>query len=416
MTQASLTGWQRGRTITLILGGLLLSALIVGSTTTGSAQPTRPAPKGKTPPKGKGPVIVKPTPPPPLKLTVVSKDQSVFDTVKTINASLDKAWKDNNIVQSRWADDYEFIRRASLDVIGRIATPGEIAEFLRDPTDTRRSLLIDRLLNKPEYANHWAEVWTNWLLTRTGLFGRGRYHDEMARWLKDQFALNLSYDQLVRGLLTASGKNDENGAVNFILAHVGENVPAGNRNEDGQFEMVPITSRISRLFLGIQVQCAQCHDHPFTNSIKQNHFWGINAFLRQVERNGNLPRRRQDGLMTLELRDNTNVNTKAKVYYEKRNGVLLEANAEFLPVGDAKKGQRLPPAPMANSAARNWPTSWSITTTSARLPSIACGQYSWAGGSFIPWTISTTRTRQPTPNCSTSCPPASATTTSISRS
>ena len=58
-------------------------------------------------------------------------------------------------------------------------------------------------------------------------------------------------------------------------------MPQGRRGEDGMFEMVPITSRITRLFLGIQTQCTQCHDHPFDANLRQEHFWGINAFLRQ---------------------------------------------------------------------------------------------------------------------------------------
>ena len=81
-----------------------------------------------------------------------------------------------------------------------------------------------------------------------------------------------------------SGKNNENGAVNFFLAHLGETNPPDKRREEGQSEMVPLTSRITRVFLGTQVQCAQCHDHPFQKSIKQDRFWGVNAFLRQVKR------------------------------------------------------------------------------------------------------------------------------------
>ncbi len=311
--------------------------------TSSTAQNPKGNPKGKADPKEKGPV--KPTPPPPLKLTIVSKDKTVDPMVKSINTILNKAWKDNNIVQSRWADDYEFIRRASLDIIGRIATPAEINEYLRDPVDTRRSLLVDRLLSKPEYASHWADVWSNWLLTRAGPFGRGRYHAEMVDWLKEEFAQNRSYDRIVRGLLTATGKNNEEGkgAANFLLAHVGEPVPAVNRNEDGQFDMVPVTSRLTRLFLGIQVQCAQCHDHPFSPSIKQHHFWGINAFLRQVNRSpAMMPMGRQNTQIPLELSDNPAVNQKPRSPYEKRNGVIQFAKAEFLPVGEEKEGKRLP--------------------------------------------------------------------------
>ena len=81
--------------------------------------------------------------------------------------------------------------------------------------------------------------------------------------------------------------------VNFFLAHMGEPLPQ-NRRGDGQFEMVPLTSRITRLFLGIQLQCVQCHDHPYDNSLKQDMFWSVNAYLRQVERGGTPPNLQQN--------------------------------------------------------------------------------------------------------------------------
>jgi hypothetical protein len=270
----------------------------------------------------------------------------VTDVVNTINAKLEEGWKGNKIVHARYADDYEFIRRVSLDIIGRIAKPEEILEYSKWPKEKRRSMLVNELLygsRSEEYARHWANVWANWLLTRSGPFGRGMYHDQMNLWLEDQFAQNKKYDEMVKGLLTASGENTKNGAVNFILAHVGENVPQGRRAEEGAFEMVPLTSRVTRLFLGTQVQCAQCHDHPFYGNIKQEHFWGVNAFLRQVARKGTPPgmqRNMPAGPLTLE--DNENTAKEAMVFFEKRNGVILTAKAEFLPQGEAKRGSRLP--------------------------------------------------------------------------
>src|SRR5207237_2304167 len=90
----------------------------------------------------------------------------VREMVGMINKALDSAWKENKVTPSRPADDYEFIRRASLDIIGRIAKPEEITQFLRDPKETRRTKLIDRLLASADYPRHWANVCTNWLLSR----------------------------------------------------------------------------------------------------------------------------------------------------------------------------------------------------------------------------------------------------------
>ncbi|MBJ7304286.1 MAG: DUF1549 domain-containing protein [Gemmataceae bacterium] len=295
-----------------------------------------------------------PLPPYPVfpKLTIVGKtpDEKLIteQVVKSINQKLDASWRENKIVPSGFIDEYEFIRRVSLDVVGRIASPEEIAKYMRYPQASRRSQIIEDLLASEDYPRHWANHFTNWFLTRSGTFGKGKYHEETAVWLEDQFASNRGYHDLAKDVITASGENTENAAVNFILAHLGEPVPAAKQSQEGKFEMVPITSRITRLFLGIQMQCAQCHDHPFNNSITQKHFWGINAFLRQVERTGTPPAETGNRMMTLPklgLKDNTSTNADGIIFFEKRNGVILPTKPIFmeekkLSSGPAATGRR----------------------------------------------------------------------------
>src|SRR5262249_37538655 len=149
---------------------------------------------------------------------------------------------------------------------------------------TRRAKLIDKLLydekyteKGPTYASNWANIWTVWLMTRSG---SQLHRDQMSLWLANRFDEKDSrFDKIVTDLLTATGKTNDVGAVNFILAHLGEAVPGNKQRQEGQFEAVPITSRTTRLFLGLQIQCTQCHDHPFNNQWKQQHFWGVNAYF-----------------------------------------------------------------------------------------------------------------------------------------
>src|SRR5262249_12737805 len=142
-------------------------------------------------------------------------------------------------------------------------------------------------------------IWTTWLMTRSG---NKLYHEQMQVWLEEQFAKNAPWNKFVSELLTAEGENDENGAVNFILSHLGEPTPQPKVPEEGAFNYVPITSRTTRLFLGLQTQCTQCHDHPFNPQWKQKHFWGVNAFYRQVVREGNpMMRNNQRGMQPPKL-------------------------------------------------------------------------------------------------------------------
>lgn len=355
MLRASVRGWQPGRLRSLLLGVLFLGGLLVALSRHEATSAPPPGADAKDA-KAKGKAVKAPVPvrwPDPIKLTLVAKNDeelsSLRDMVSTINKRSEEKWKENQIVPSRYSDDHDFIRRASLDIIGRIAKPEEIREYMKDPKETRRSKLINRLLESDEYPRHWASLWSNWLLGRSGVFGRGEYHEYLATWLEDQFSQNKPYSSLVKSLITATGENNDTekggAAANFILAHLGENVPPAHRGEEGQFQLVPLTSRITRLFLGTQVQCAQCHDHPFYSNLKQEHFWGVNAFFRQVVRDGQPPQMggRMMTFGKLTLRDNENIARNGLVYYEKRNGVILTARPEFLPSGDDKHGAQLPP-------------------------------------------------------------------------
>jgi hypothetical protein len=346
MADATSSKARRGHALVvagLLLAGLFcLSELAPAQTGTGKARGKGAVGKGLD----KGASNARPTGPTTLKMTIVSEGADVAEMTKVIDTKLEAGWKANKITPSHFCDDYDFIRRASLDIIGRIATPEEIERYLKDPAEKRRSMLIERLLKHDDYPRHWANLWANWLLTRSGDFGRGKYHEQMQVWLEDQFAQNKPYNEMVRKLLTAKGKNADNGAVNFFLAHLGEANPPDKRQEEGQFEMIPLTSRLTRVFLGAQVQCAQCHPHPFFASLKQEAFWGVNAFLRQVKRDPP-PMRRNNRMMArgdITLLDDDNVNPDANVFFEMRNGKVKMWKAEFLPSGGKERGPRLDPA------------------------------------------------------------------------
>ncbi len=246
------------------------------------------------------------------------------------------------------------MRRVFLDVIGRIPTADEIRDFEKDRSADKRAKLVKRLLYDEaykikgddgktvvyeyadEYAKHWADIWMVWTMTRAGT--NEVYHEQMEFWLKKQFANNVGYDTLVRSLLTASGKGTENGAANFVMAHLGEASPPDRRISDGPFDAVPITSRVTRLFLGIQTQCTQCHDHPFNPEWGQENFWGVNAFFRQTSRDATPTppagalNKKQKGIdaVKVTVTDDPKLNSNKLTFFERRSGVLMSTKPTFL--------------------------------------------------------------------------------------
>lgn len=297
----------------LVLGSLLACGLPVEDRAAGAEDTSKPA-------------VARPAD--PLPSAPLAAQPAHSDPTRLINEKLAEKWQANNVTPSARCTDHEFIRRASLDLIGRIATPKEVKQFLKDPANVRRAWLIDRLLKSDEYAKNFANIWTVLLMTRSGATDavQSVYHQQMHDWLEARFAENVSWKEIVTRLLTATGKTSkENGAVNYILTNLGEPVPPGN--QEGHFTMVPVTARTTRLFLGMQTQCTQCHDHPF-NPGKQLNFWGINAFFRQVDRKGKPPRRSPEAVV-LELVDDLSLDPDGMVSYENRRGMVSATKPYF---------------------------------------------------------------------------------------
>jgi hypothetical protein len=329
MTTAAMRGFRQGRALARLMGYLVVGGLVLGLALSEPAQAEKK--KETTKPGAKKPGSREPAELKAVTDVLARSDGSV--QIGYINEEIRKKWKETKINPSQRCTDYEFIRRASLDIIGRIAKPAEIDRFMKDSPDKRRSLLIERLLESEEYSKNWANIWTVWLMTRSGAFDPSLkdHHEQMQVWLEEEFAnKDAQFDKIVTQLLTATGKTNENQAVNFILAHLGEPIRDDPIN-NGKYTMVPITSRVTRLFLGLRTQCTQCHDHPFNDDWKQSHFWGINAFFRQTDPSGQPGRnRRAMGSRKYELKDNPDLNPEGIVFFERRNGVVLPTKATFL--------------------------------------------------------------------------------------
>lgn len=171
------------------------------------------------------------------------------------------------LVPSELSDDATFLRRTTLDCLGTLPTPDEVRAFLGDPSRDKRARWIDRLLAREEYADYWALKWADILLVdREKLGDRGAF--EFHRWLRDQFAANRPYDEWVRELVTAAGDSAKSGPVNFY------------RSADTPDALA---RTVSQAFLGVRVECAQCHHHPF-EKWSQEDYYGLAGFFNGIER------------------------------------------------------------------------------------------------------------------------------------
>ncbi len=233
---------------------------------------------------------------------------------RSIDRAIEEGWKKAGVKPARVASDEEFLRRAYLDLVGRIPSIQEARAFLQTRENGKREKLIDYLLAHPDFPKNFATQWTVLLIGRSNQ-GRNVDRAALASWLRKQFASGRPWNEVVHELVSSTGSNRENGAVNYVLAHL-------------EFDAVPLTSRTTRLFLGQQIQCTQCHDHP-SNEWKQIDFWGINAFFKGMKAQ-QVRKADATGMEAYDHTELTDEPTDSYVTFDRRNGLVGVAFPRFL--------------------------------------------------------------------------------------
>jgi hypothetical protein len=185
-----------------------------------------------------------------------------------------KELKASGITATALTTDEQFLRRVSLDLTGKLPALAELTTFVADKDPHKRAKLIDKLLDSEAYASHWAGYWRDVISARIQDRRGLALEQAFEKWMTAQFKVNQSWDQIVRAMLTADGAcrfddDGQHGAAFFLASH---------RGPDAANEQAAETSRI---FLGIQIQCAQCHDHP-SDQWKRVQFHELAAYFARV--------------------------------------------------------------------------------------------------------------------------------------
>lgn len=251
--------------------------------------------------------------------------------IALIDTQVRRHWEEQQVSPSPAATDGEWCRRVYLDLLGRIPRVDELKQFLADKPRERKANLVDRLLGEEyveEYARNWTTLWTNILIGRSGGTERRSLvnREGLQQSLRRALQRNLPYDKLAYELLAARGvsKPGEDGFNGFV------NFMAGNLQDNA----IQATAKTSQVFLGLQIQCTQCHNHPF-NHWKQNQFWELNAFFRQARALRRFDTQGGREIESVELinQDFAGENNKpdeALVFYELRNGLTKAASPVFV--------------------------------------------------------------------------------------
>ncbi|MCH7741392.1 MAG: DUF1549 domain-containing protein [Proteobacteria bacterium] len=166
-------------------------------------------------------------------------------------------------------DDTQFLCRATMDLTGRQPTPRALTEFLAQSSTGKRAAAIDRLLASPQYGRNWANYWSDTIGSRI-LEPQLTFlnYTPLKQWLAAELNKGATWDELVFGMLTARGKVAANPAGTFLGFHQGDKMR--------------IAGETSRLFLGVGISCAQCHDHPFVDMSTET-FHGVAAFFTRLD-------------------------------------------------------------------------------------------------------------------------------------
>ena len=211
-------------------------------------------------------------------------------TYPNVDRPLFEQWQQLGVIPSAVADDASFIRRATIDICGTLPTVEDIAAYTVDQRTDKKSRLIDQLLERPEFASYFALKWADILQNRGQGYGTGQQRPSttlFAAWIRDSLASNKPYDRFVSEILTATGSQDRNPPTLWY------------RNVRTTKDYV---ESISQAFLGVRIQCAQCHHHP-AERWSQADYYSLAAVFARVGRKGGFSDAEVPTFETIYLKD-----------------------------------------------------------------------------------------------------------------
>lgn len=191
-----------------------------------------------------------------------------------VDEIVSKTWREVGVAPAKPAAEHRFLRRAWLQVLGRIPDEDSARKFLSSTRPARRSELIAEFLARPEFASHWAERWTEWLLEdrRIGWQSIPRHlhekgdRERLQAWVQEKLEGHQPVPTIVRGVLTATGSPGDNGAAAFYTGH--------RTHQD-------MARSFGQVFLGVSMRCARCHDHPH-GEWGTDDFFGLAAAFKDI--------------------------------------------------------------------------------------------------------------------------------------
>lgn len=218
-----------------------------------------------------------------------------------------------NIVPSPLCDDATYLRRIYLDLIGRLPTPAESRAFAAATHPEKRRLVVTELFQRPEYADYWALKWADWLrVDRQSLGHSGAY--SYYKWIRDSFAANKRMDQFARELIEANGLVSDHPAAQFYRV----------ARDPGD-----AAAMLSQSLLGVRIECAKCHHHPF-DRWSQDDYYGMQAFFAPLAFK---PSSRGDILLPTKTDATKHPRTGASIFAHPLGTPMPDAN----PAGDRRQ-------------------------------------------------------------------------------
>jgi hypothetical protein len=270
MAHSGGTTFRPARMLGILATAGLIAVLAAADPSTGAQ------PKKKTTPRETKKPVANPPPRSAMLTNEAWRGAPVSPvTSEEIDVLVGRELRSSKVEPAPLTTDEQFIRRVSLDLTGRLPTPVETDRFVSDRDGLKRPKLIDRLLASDAFARHWARYWrdvfVSKIVDRRGLILSRSYEE----WMFEQLKANKGWADIARAMITAEGqaRYDEpgkNGAAFFLLSHLGADA-ANDR-----------AAETSRVFLGIQIRCAQCHDHPF-DQWKQVQFHELAAYYARTK-------------------------------------------------------------------------------------------------------------------------------------